>query len=56
MVFISLNRNAIMSDELGRMWKEAVMAYFYISLYLPGGTNDNHEKSVSVTHLPAEKA
>jgi hypothetical protein len=32
-----------LSDELEKMWKEAVLAYFKIlSLNLPGGTEENH--------------
>jgi hypothetical protein len=31
-----------MNDELRKMWKEAVMAYFKVLLpYLPGGTDEN---------------
>jgi hypothetical protein len=36
------------NGELERMWKDAVVAYFRaLSLHLPGGTEENHEK----THL-----
>jgi hypothetical protein len=36
----------LLNDELERMWKEAVIAYFkIISLqHLPRGTEENHEK------------
>jgi hypothetical protein len=35
----------LLNDELERMWKEAVIAYFkVISLqHLPRGTKENHE-------------
>jgi hypothetical protein len=36
------------SNELERMWKEAVLAEFKaIFRYLPGGTEENHEKPQS---------
>jgi hypothetical protein len=31
-----------MNNEVERMWKEAVAAYFKISWNLPGGTEENH--------------
>jgi hypothetical protein len=35
----------IMNSELGRIWKEAVMASFKVlSQYLSGGTTENYEK------------
>jgi hypothetical protein len=38
----------IMNNELGRMWKEAAVAYYEaLSQNSPGGTEENHEKSQS---------
>jgi hypothetical protein len=43
--YIVLDESMPVSDELERMWKEAVMAYFKVlSRHFPGGTEENHEK------------
>jgi hypothetical protein len=34
-----------MNDDIVRIWKEAVVAYFKVlSRHLPGGTDENHEE------------
>jgi hypothetical protein len=36
------------NDELEKIWKEAVMAYFKVlSWHSPGGTEENHDKPQS---------
>jgi hypothetical protein len=44
------------SDELERIWKEVVVAYFKVlSWHLPGGTEKNHKKtSVRIAGLWAK--
>jgi hypothetical protein len=42
------NNSMVMNNYLGRTWKKAVMAQLKIlSHHLPGGNEENHEKSQS---------
>jgi hypothetical protein len=44
-----------MNNELERIWKEAVVAYFNVlSRHLPGEAEENYEKSVRFAGLQAE--
>jgi hypothetical protein len=44
-----------MNDELDRIFKEAVVAYFKVlSQHLPGGAKENHEKTFKILDIPAE--
>lgn len=36
------NYMVIMNDELTRMWKESVVAYFKLPPYMFEGTKENH--------------
>jgi hypothetical protein len=42
------------NDKLERIWKEAVVSYFKISLQLPAITEKNHENPVRIAGLRAE--
>jgi hypothetical protein len=43
------------NNDFGRMWREAVMAYFEVLYqHLPGGTKKSHEKSVKIADLRAK--
>jgi hypothetical protein len=44
----------ILNNELGWMWKEAIMAKFNASSqHLPGGSKENNRSSLKISDVPA---
>ena len=47
--YVTSNGTGSVNDELGRIWKEAVVASFELqSPHMPFGTEENEEKSIRI--------